>query len=123
MKCPTVPHSTGQWCRNHTFSECEGGRGGLSQGLYFIDCEFSEGLTCTDPNTATKTETETQPLGMNVDTLLIEASEPGDNGMDGVQGHNDRRNCLEELSSWHQRAELSGKPILTFTPAQLLTSN
>ena len=96
---------------------------GLSQGLYFIDCEFSEGLTCTNPKTETKTETETQPLVMNVDTLLVEASEPGDKVMDQVQGNKGRRNCLEELSGWHQRAKLSGKPILTFTLAQLLTSN
>ena len=32
---------------------------------------------------------------MIVDTLLIEASEPGDKMMDSVQGDNDRRNHLE----------------------------
>ena len=72
-----------------------GARWSFSQGLYFIDCEFSEGLTCTNPKTETKTETETQPLVMNIDTLLTEASEPGDKVMDPVQGDNGRRNCLE----------------------------
>lgn len=53
------------------------------------------GLTCTNPKTGAKTKVETQPLIMNVDTLLIEASEPGDKVMDLVQGDNGRSNCLE----------------------------
>lgn len=57
--------------------------------------DFSEGLACPTPKTETKTKTETQPLVMNVDTLLIEASEPSDEVMDPVQGDNGKRNCLE----------------------------
>ena len=52
-------------------------------------------MTCTNPKTGAKTEVETQPFIMNVDTLLIEASEPGDKVMDLVQGDNGRSNCLE----------------------------
>lgn len=70
--CCTLPFSL-------AMCDFEGGGGSLSQGLYFIDGEFTEWLTCTNPKTETKTETETQLLVMTVDTLLIEASEPGDN--------------------------------------------
>ena len=68
---------------------------GASAKVFILETEFSRELTCMNPKTETKTATETQPLVMNVDTLLTEASEPGDKMMDPVQGDNGRTNCLE----------------------------
>lgn len=68
---------------------------GTSAKVFILWNELNEGLTCTNQKTETKTETETKQLVMNVDTLLIEASQPGDKVMDPVRGDNGRRNCLE----------------------------
>lgn len=86
MQSPKVPPPTSPHCCVHTQEgggRARGGRGGLSQGLYFIDYEHSEALTYTDPKT--ETETETQLLGMPVEPRLTEASAPGDKVMDSGQ--------------------------------------
>lgn len=68
---------------------------GTSVKVFILWNELNEWLTSLIRRQEKKTETETKQLVMNVDMLLIEASQPGDKVMDPVRGDNGRRNCLE----------------------------